>query len=272
MVAMQLVPPTVLRSQILLERMGFRFGERGTQSSRTIMLEELRALLAAVPGPVERDEYQRVVLEGNCLGKRTTATRKLSFQRLSELYGLNPTIPLFRILRDLWPINPKSQPLLALLLALARDPLLRITASPVHKTPIGNEFTRQAMIQALDGETSGRFNPSTLDKIARNASSSWTQSGHLQGRVRKLRQKATPTPVSCAYALLLAHVQRARGQALFESPWVRLLDLESSAARDLADDARRLGLLDLKQSGTIIELAFPQFLTSKDLESMNGSH
>jgi hypothetical protein len=272
MVAMQLVPPTVMRSQTLLERMGFRYGERGTQSSRTIMLEELRALLAAVPGAAERDEYHRAVLEGNCLGKRTAATRKLSFQRLSELYGLNPAIPLFRILRDLWPIHPKSQSLLALLLALARDPLLRITASPVHETPIGNEFTRQVMIQVLDGEAAGRFNPSTLDKIARNASSSWTQSGHLRGRVHKFRQKVTPTPVSCAYALLLAHVQGARGQALFESPWVRVLDLDTPDARDLADEARRLGLLDLKQSGTIIELAFPQFLASKDLESMNGSH
>lgn len=272
MVAMQLVPPTVLSSQTQLERIGFRFGERGTHSSRTIMLEELTSLLAAVPGAAERDEYQRAVLEGNCLGKRTAATRKLSFQRLSELYGLNPAIPLFRILRDLWPINPKSQPLLALLLALARDPLLRITAPPVHKTPIGNEFTRQAMTEALDSEAAGRFNPSTLDKIARNASSSWTQSGHLRGRVRKLRQKAAPTPVSCAYALLLAHVQGARGQALFDSPWVRVLDLDPPTARDLADDARRLGLLDLKQSGTIIELAFPQFLAQRDLESMNGPH
>lgn len=252
------------------ERMGFRYGDKGTQTSRTIMLDELRLLLAAVPGGAERTQYAQAVLEDNCLGKRTASTRKLTFQRLSELYAFNLAIPLFRILKGLWTINPQSQPLLALLLALARDPLLRITAGPILETPIGKEFARQTMTDTLASETAGRFNDSVLDKIVRNASSSWTQSGHLKGRARKFRQKASPTPINCAYAMLLAHIQGMRGLNLFDNPWIRVLDLEPLAARGLADDAKRLGILDFKQSGSIIDISFPQLLTQKDLEIIHG--
>lgn len=100
------------------------------------MLDELSHLLHAVPGEASRADYAVAVMEGNCLRKRTAATRKLSLQRLTELYGLNGQIILFRVLRDLWGQHQTSRPLLALLLALARDPLLRATARAVVGTPI----------------------------------------------------------------------------------------------------------------------------------------
>lgn len=132
------------------ERLGFRYGDKGTHSSRTIMLKELQLLLDALPGKVECKDYVSAVLDENCLGKRTSASRKLSFQRLRELYALDAEILLFRVMRDLWGINPPDcRPLLALLLALARDPLLRITAAPVLETPFGKEFARQSMTDAL---------------------------------------------------------------------------------------------------------------------------
>ena len=55
---------------------GFRSGERGTQTSRTIMLDELSQLLDAVSGEASRRDYADAVIDDNCLGKRTAATRK----------------------------------------------------------------------------------------------------------------------------------------------------------------------------------------------------
>lgn len=60
---------------------GFRSGDRGTHTSRTIMLDELSQLLDAVPGDVCRQDYVDAVTHDNCLGKRTAATRQLSLQR-----------------------------------------------------------------------------------------------------------------------------------------------------------------------------------------------
>ena len=256
----------------LVKALGFRLGDKGTQTSRTIMLEELQHLLVTAPGKVERERYAQAVVDDNCLGKRTAATRVLSLQRLSELYALDPKVLLFRVMRDLWEIHEGSRPLLAMLLALARDPLLRFTAAPILATPFGKEFARQAMTDALDEAVGGRLNPETLDKVVRNASSSWTQSGHLQGRARKFRQPAGATPVACAYALLLGYLLGKRGLTLFDTPWCKVLDVPAEEIAELAHDAKRMGLVEIKQSGSIVDISFPQLLTDKDRELFHGSY
>ena len=128
------------------------------------------------------------------------------------------------------------------------------------------------MTDALTEETEDRFNASTLDKIVRNASSSWTQSGHLEGRARKFRTQVHPTPVVCAFALFIAYSLGLRGQDLFDNPWGRVLDLDSADFRELADDAKRMGFLNIKSMGTIIEVSFPQFLDEKNKEMTHGTH
>ena len=51
-----------------------------------MLFDELAAVLAAAPETASREEYAAAIVEGNCLGKATTATRRLSNQRLGELY------------------------------------------------------------------------------------------------------------------------------------------------------------------------------------------
>ena len=102
---------------------GFRIGDKGTHTSRTIMFKELDLLFEDQEQAAPREAYVSAIIDQNCLGKQTVSTRKLTCQRLSELYGLDPSIPLFRILRYLWQVDETGRPLLALLTALARDPL-----------------------------------------------------------------------------------------------------------------------------------------------------
>lgn len=124
-----------------LERLwGFRRGRRGTHSSRTIMLDELTQLLDQMPTDADRDDYAEAVVAGNCLGKPTAATRKASFQRLAELYGLRPRFILFRALRHLWSTDETARPALALLLALARDPFLY----SIQRRPCGGRQAARA--------------------------------------------------------------------------------------------------------------------------------
>lgn len=251
---------------------GFRSGDRGTHTSRTIMLDELSHLLDAFPGEASREDYADAVMGDNCLGKRTVATRKLSLQRLTELYGLDARVILFRVLRDFWSRHETSRPLLALLLALARDPLLRATARAVIGTPLGHEFARQSMKDALTDAVKGRLNEATIDKVMRNALSSWTQSGHLEGRSRKVRQRVETMPVATTYALLMGFAIGRRGRLLFEAPWTAVLDAGPDELIDVAVDAKRLGLLDLKQSGSMIDVSFPAMLTDKERELIHGTH
>lgn len=251
---------------------GFRLGESSTHTSRTIMLKELRLVLEAVPDKATRENYRRAVLIDNCLGKRTAATRKLSLQRLSELYALDPKVPLFRAMRDLWFGRDKSQPIFALLMALARDPLLRLTAGSVLQMAIGDEFARKRMADALAHTVGTRFSETTLEKVVRNAASSWTQSGHLQGRTRKIRQQVRPTPEACAFALLLGYLTGKRGRLLLETLWAAVLDISSEELVDFAREAKHLDFLEIKLSGSVLDISFPHLTTTKTRVSTHGAN
>lgn len=245
-------------------QLGFRQGERGTHSSRTIMFQELSLLLSACPNDASKDDYIHAIEDENCLAKRTAATRKSSAQRLSELYALDSDVLLFRVMRQYWYTDREGQPLLALLLALARDPLLRASAPPVLRMRPGEELARQQMTDALARVVGNRLSESTLDKVVRNAASSWTQSGHLEGRSRKVRRKVTPTTATTSFALLLGYLAGKRGEALFKSLWAQVLDAPASELMHIAVDARRLGFLDMSQSGGIINVAFSRLMAQNE--------
>lgn len=220
------------------------------------MLEELRATLADTPADARRNAYVEAIVGHNCLGKPTSATRVLSAQRLSELYALDPDVPLFRVMRNLWQLDDRGQPLLALLVALARDPLLAATAPAVMPLKAGEEFARGPMRQALREAVGIRLNDDTLDKVARNAASSWSQAGHLTGRTFKVRRLVQPTFATVALAMLLAYTCGSRGEALLDSDWLKAIDCQPSQARALAIDAKRHGLIDLRMAGEVIDVDF----------------
>jgi hypothetical protein len=232
----------------------FRLGDKGTHTSRTMMLDELTAVLAAVPANGSRQDYIQAVVDGNCLGKPTTSTRRLTFQRLSELYVLTPEIAIFRVLRRLWEAGSNSQPLLAILAALARDPLLIATSEAIVPLAEGIELRRRAMAEQLRAAVGDRLSDATLDKAVRNTASSWTQSGHLSGRTFKVRRQVTATPATVAFALYLGNCAGFRGDELLTSGWIKTLDCFPSRALDLAIEAKRLGLLDLRVAGDVFDL------------------
>lgn len=219
-----------------------------------MMLEDLSQVMAATSQDARRDDYANAIIDGNCLSKPTAATRRLSNQRLGELYGLDPVIPLFRVLRRLWDISADGRPLLALLAAIARDPLLAATCRAIVTMPANGELQRDTLKEAVKAIVGDRLNESTLEKVCRNAASTWTQSGHLQGRTFKKRHTVTPLPTAATFAIFLAHAAGFRGAAIFSSGWFKVLDCDPSQARALALDAKRSDLLDLRMAGEVVEL------------------
>jgi hypothetical protein len=235
------------------------------------MLSELRAVLSLCPANTPRTGYAKEIIEMNLLGKRTAATRRLTNQRLGELYGLDPSVPIFRLMRFFWDADERGRPLLALLTVLARDPLLRATAGLIMSLEEGQEMAKSQMLVVLREYVGERLNDSILDKVARNAGSSWTQSGHLQGRVRKIRRRVTPTPYVATYALVLSYLIGARGQALFDSPCVRTLGVPPEDIIHLAMDAKRLGIIDMKRSGGLLHVSFDSLFTEEERRLAHGA-
>ena len=241
-------------------RDGFILGGLGAHSSRTIMLTEMEWLLCAVPASSGIQTYDAAILKDNALLKRTDSTRIESFRRLRELYGLNKHLVLFRVLRDLWEYEPAAQPMLALLCATARDPMLRATATAILSAHLGGVVTPDAISEAVDKQYPGRLNKTTLANIGRHAASSWTQSGHLRGRTHKVRVATQSYPTSVTYALFLGYLCGSRGEALFHMDWARLLDSPLDSLHEHAFLASQQGWLHYRHAGAVTEIVFSYLL------------
>lgn len=246
------------------QQFGFRDGDRGTHSSRTMMLGELSLLLEQIPSDAGSKDYLTAILEDNVLGKQTYSARKVSAQKLRELYGLDSGLPVFRLLRFFWSLDEQARPTLALLCALARDPLLHLSIDVILQMPLGASFNKQEISQAIAQAAPNRFTANTLSSITRNIASSWTQAGYLTGKVRKIRTQPVITVATVTYALVLGYLEGHRGQALFATSWIRVLGLPTTEIIVLVREAARRSWLDYRGVGSMIEIRFPQLLTEEE--------
>jgi hypothetical protein len=246
--------------------LGFANDPVGTHGSRTIMLKELKLLLDACPPGTTYEEYRDAIVDDNVLLKKTLSTRKESFRRLRELYVLEHQALLFRALRDLWGESPDAHPLLALLCAAARDSILRESARLILSLPAGADVTPQMIEATTEEGFPGRYNPTMLANIGRYAASSWQQSGHLKGRLKKVRVKAKPTPSATTYALFLGYLCGNRGEALFDTIWANLLDAPANVLHDQAFQASQRGWLEYRHSGTVTDISFRHLLRGHEQE------
>lgn len=244
---------------------GFLDRPAGTHTSRTIMLPELRLLLAACPPNARFEDYRSAVVGDNALRKPTVDTRRRTVHYLRDRYGLDPRVLLFRAMRDLWDDDEAAQPLLAMLCAVGRDPLLRASAEIVLAAPPGAVVTAGMLAGAIAASVPGRYNPETLITTGQRAGASWVQSGHLamSGR-HKVRARAASGPAAAAYALVLGHLCDVRGGGLLGSFWARLLDAPIHALREQAGAASRQGWIDYRHAGAVTEVGFGFLLRDRE--------
>ena len=240
-----------------LEAFGMKFSDGGAHISRTIMTAELASTLGLVPQGSSADVYRSSAIDRNILGKTTVSNRQKSFRHLRELYALDESVPIFSLLRTLNAVDPSSQQLLALQVAWSRDPLLRATSESVLAAGIGDLVAASDLAHAIHSAFPGQYSELNCAKIARNAASSWTQSGHLSGRTGKQRQKVTASHSAVTMALFLGSVAGYNGTHALSNPWIRLLDLSEDGARNAAQLAHRAGLLNLRAVGEVVEITFP---------------
>ena len=90
-----------MTADVTLEKFGYKFGQSGAHSARSIMLVELRTLFVATPTDALQDQYKTDICDYNLLDKPTVKSRTLTYRHLIDLYGMSPDVPLFRVFRRL---------------------------------------------------------------------------------------------------------------------------------------------------------------------------
>lgn len=259
-----------LAAQHTLQQFGFRLGLNGAHAARTLMLDDLDQLFLELSDTAPRAEYAAAVIVANRLGKPTRKARELAWRHLSMLYGFDPQLTLFRVLRQLWPRRQAAQPMLAYLIALARDPLLRLGQAYLLAQPIGALLPREAFEAELARKAPDRFSPATLKSLAQNLAGSWTAAGFATGRSRKHRSRPPSSPEALTLALLLGFLEGRRGSALLRSPWTAALD-QPEALLDAELQRAAGSLLVLRQVGEVLEIRFPEWLSDAEVRRSEES-
>ena len=240
----------------------------GPSTSQTIMVSSLRRLLALLPPASPPSAYRTAVMQDNILGKQTAGAREWAFRQLRRFYSFDPSVLLFRALRDLWDHDESGQSLLAVLCALGRDPVLRVSATAILQAKVGTLVGPDDFDAAIQGAYPGAYSENTRRTTAQNVASSWAQAGHLhmESPNRKVRALACCTATTVAYALMLGYLQGHRGQALFDTLWAKMLDRSTSHLVDLAATASQLGMVEFRHAGGVMEVNFGQLLRPFDDE------
>ena len=245
---------------------GFKDGNHTAHTSRTMMLQEISRLFDFLPDTAGFSDYSRAVVEDNALEKSTVKNRKLTIRHLKDEYGLSPEIPIFRHLRRLWSMNTEARPLLALLCAIARDPLLRASSELILGLEVGTSIISSNIEEFIQTKFPDRFSANTLRSVSQNIGSSWTQSGHLEGKVKKVRTRPIVTPENTVYALFLAYLEGFRDNRLLYSPWAKILDRDDHEILEMVNAASRRGLVSFLRVDTVIEIRFDQWLSPTEKE------
>ena len=159
------------------------------------------------------------------MAKRTVSTRRLTNQRLAELYGLDPSIPVFRVLRKLWDRDAAGRPLLAIQCAIARDPLLAATAPAILALALGpNSCASRCASPSVKPRR-----PIQRSVFLRKCFAMRRALGlsPVTSKVARLRNADgfTQPAITWPLVLFLAHCAGFRGQELFSCGWMQVLDL-----------------------------------------------
>jgi len=248
-------------SEVIAEDFGLRLSGGGGHQSKTMMLSELTTILA-VAETRGLNEAIGAIQSENLLGKTSTAAAISALKNLFSLYGLKAPPAITRAMIRLWAGEANSHPLLALLCALARDPLLRDTAKAVLSAPIGQRFGAKELTEILTDKHSDRFGLATLRSLGQNCASTWTQSGHLSGRVAKVRTQVEATPEAAAFAALVAQAAGFGGPTVLSSLWMAVLDAPPEEQLGLLRRAQGRGLVRVRQAGAVFELQISPELTA----------
>jgi len=238
--------------------LGFSSKQTGGHMARSMMLTELQILQGALPLDAGKDDFKEAILGENLLGKPTESSRVKSLYHLTELYGLDPALLIFRTLRSLGAEAPDDLALLAMLCAYCRDPQLRHSFELIDALALGETLPRTRMEEHFETGYPQRFSKVMKESLSQHVNTTWTVSGHLTGRSKKVRALPTPGWAASTYAMFLGYLLDLRGEILLGSVFGRLVNARPQTLISHLSTASGRGWLRLRHAGGVVEIDFSE--------------
>ncbi len=259
-----------LINPVELNPLGFSSNRSGGHMARSMMFTEIQILCNSLAPAAALETYYQAVVEENQLGKPTFSSRKLSYEHLRSLYGLDPSAPLFRVFRLLGAEEPEALPTLALVCCYCRDLQLRASFPAIETLSPGDPWDKVRMRDWLSNVF--QYSPIMLEALAQRVNGSWTTAGHLSGKVRKIRRVPDPHPASTAFALFAGWLTGLRGRYLLDSVYPRLVLNDDRLVSDHLNEAGGRDWVRYRSAGGILEIDFSPLLEPHELEALHVPH
>jgi hypothetical protein len=245
-----------VRDKTKAKKFGFRDVTGSILTSQTILTNNARTLIEDIGTRIDcwdRENVANSILSKNIFCKRTESSRSGGLRDMIAIYGFDSPPPVTKALLSLWRAT-RDRSLLLGQLAIARDPILRVTAPVIFDMQPGEASGFRTMMTYLESQYPRRFSSGTLRAVGERCISSWAQMGHLrQGRVRE-RVPVVAESAHAAFASLLAICCGFSGRSILESGWFQMLDLSPEQAMSLLRRAEAEGQIDLHVAGHVYEI------------------
>ena len=237
-------------------------------SARSALYTDLRLLLEGRDDPLPSRNYRALVVEQNCLGRRSTSARAKIWQELRARYRLDRDDPLFAAFWREWRRcqTEAEHGLTAYTLFASNDrlvtdlgihwlfPKLRKAAAEI--TPAGVQtFMKAAAREHPEVES---WSDATITAVARKYCASIRDFGLAKGGTRKM---STRPALYGAPTRLLIRALRLGGVRLLEivqSPAFRLLGIDAHEVIDALSELNRREDLRFRMQGDVVELYLPE--------------
>jgi len=245
-----------VRDKKKAKKSGFRDVAGSIHTSQTILTNNARTLIEDIGPSIDgwdRESLTDSILSKNIFCKRTDSARLGGLRDMIAIYGFDSPPPVTRALLSLWHAT-RDRSLLLGQLAIARDPILRVTAPIILDMQPGETSGFRTMMAYLESHYPRRFSSGTLRAVGERCISSWVQMGHLrQGRVRE-RVPVVAESAHAAFASFLAICCGFSGRSILESGWFQMLDISPEQAMSLLRRAEAEGQIDLHVAGHVFEI------------------
>lgn len=260
-----LIPPQATR-------LGFSVRRTGGHMSRSMMLPEVRSLLVAVPADASRADYRAAIVDDNVLGKPTFSSRCKAEKHLYELYGLDASLALFRVLRRFAVEDAESLPLLALTCAFCRDAQLRVSFPVIEALKPSEVLPPERVETYLEAAFPDHYSATMKAALARRLNATWTAAGHLKGRVVKRKTTPPPRVAASTYAMFAGYLLGLRGELLTSSVFAPLVGADPTTILTHLSSAARNGWLRFRHAGGVMEIDFSGLLLPEEEALLHGAH
>jgi hypothetical protein len=217
---------------------------------------------------IDSDDFADA-LGRNVTGKKSTSGVRQTGNFLKRLYGFDLNDPQFVSFKYFWKVcESYERPILALVFAVHRDELLAESIDVVSNVALGERISVELFEHNVEKHHPNQYFPITARALAVRIASSWKQAGFVKGKVKGIRTHPEIGFRIACFAFLLAYLNGAKGDYIWNSVGVKSLCLPESKLRELAIECAKRDMMQYQYAGGVTAISFKKLLTTIGLHAI----